>query len=376
MKINNIKLENYRNISSMYIEFDDINIIWGENAQGKTNLIEAIYLFTGAKSFRGVRDKELIQFEKDSAKLNIKFFSNNREQNAQIEIKDKRKATLNGINKKSCNDFSDEIKAIVFSPIHLSMIKDGPSERRNFVDSALCQLKSNYRNVLKEYNKALKQRNHIIKNIEKYGNNVDSFLDIWDAGLVKYGAKIIYQRMMYINALKPYVKEIFNGISNGKENIDLVYSSFCDYQCDINFIENALEKKLSEHRQIDIKAGTTLCGPHRDDIKILINDVDVRSFGSQGQQRSCVLALKLAEARLLKEMTNIEPIALLDDVMSELDEKRQDYILNHIKNLQVFITCCDKETILRLKKGKTFHIENGKLLESWYVFTPWRKYTC
>lgn len=375
MKINSIKLENYRNIESMKVDFDDINIIWGENAQGKTNLIEAIYLFTGAKSFRGVKDKELIKFDNEKALLNLDFYSNNREQTAQIEIKDKRYATLNGIKKRSCNEFSDEIKAIVFSPIHLSMIKDGPSERRNFVDSALCQLKSNYRNVLKEYNKALKQRNHIIKNIEEYKNNVDSFLDIWDLSLIKYGAKIIYQRKMYINALKPYVKEIFNGISNGKENIDLVYSSFCEFETDIEKIEKQLEKKLFEHRKIDIKAGTTLCGPHRDDIKILINDVDVRSFGSQGQQRSCVLALKLAEARLLKEMTNIEPIALLDDVMSELDEKRQDYILNHIKNLQVFITCCDKETILKLKKGKTFHIENGKLLENWYVFTSWRKYT-
>lgn len=363
MKINNITLENYRNIENMNVSFDDINIIWGENAQGKTNLIEAIYLFTGAKSFRGVKDKELIQFNKEKSKICIDFYSNNRTQNAQIEIKDKRYGTLNGIKKKSCNDFSDEIKAIVFSPIHLSMIKDGPVERRNFVDSALCQLKSNYRNILKEYNKALKQRNYILKNTDNY-SNIDNFLDIWDINLAKYGAKIIYQRIKYIEALKPFVKDIFNGISNGKENIDLIYSSFCEFENDINKIEEQLQNKLFAHRNIDINAKNTLCGPHRDDIKIFINDIDVRSFGSQGQQRSCVLALKLAEAGLLKQMTNIEPIALLDDVMSELDEKRQDYILNHIKDLQVFITCCDKETILKLKKGKTFHIQNGKLLEN------------
>ena len=332
MKISKIVLENYRNIENLTAEFDDVNIIWGENAQGKTNLTEAIYLFTGAHSFRGNKDKELIMFGKNRSRLYLEFYGNNREQNAEIEIEKRKKVKLNGIAKKSATALGDEIKTVIFSPVHLSMVKDGPSERRKFVDSALCQLKSNYRNLLKNYNKA------------------------------KSGAKIIYQRMKYIEALTPYLKDIFKGLSGGSEEIELKYIGATEFTDDINDIENKLYDTLRTHIKTDIINHTTTKGPHRDDIEILINSKSVKLYGSQGQQRSCVLAMKLAEASLLKEKTGIEPVALLDDVMSELDEKRQDYILNHIKNLQVFITCCDKETILRLKKGKTFHIENGKIV--------------
>lgn len=362
MKINKITLENYRNISNLSVSFDDVNIIWGENAQGKTNLIEAIYLFTGAHSFRGIKDKELVQFGYPKSNLKIEFFSNNREQYAEIEIKDRRKTSLNGIDKKSSSLLSDEIKAIVFSPVHLSMIKDGPAERRKFIDSALCQIKSNYRNLLKDYNRALVQRNTLLKKAETQ-EEIEPMLEVWDINLANLGAKIIFQRIKYLQAIKPYLEDIFSGISSGQEKIELAYIGADTYIDDINDIENKLYAQIKSHRKIDFLNRTTTKGPHRDDIEIMINKKSVRSFGSQGQQRSCVLALKLAEASLLKEMTGIEPIALLDDVMSELDEKRQDYILNHIKDWQVFITCCDKETILRLKKGKTFHIENGGLLE-------------
>ena len=361
MKINSIKLENYRNIESLIADFDDVNIIWGENAQGKTNLIEALYLFTGSHSFRGNKDKELIRFGENKSNLVLEFYSGNREQNAEIEIAQRKKIKLNGVPKKSSSLLGDEIKATVFSPVHLNMIKDGPGERRKFVDGALCQLKSNYRNLLKNYIKTLEQRNHLLKNSENLCQN-DSMLDIWDISLAKTGAKIIYQRMMYINALIPFLKEIFEGISSGREEIDLKYISSADYACSIDNIEQRLYDALQNNVRIDMLNRTTGKGPHRDDIDILINNKSVRIFGSQGQQRSCVLALKLAEASLIKEKTGIEPVALLDDVMSELDEKRQDYILNHIKNRQIFITCCDKETVLRLKKGKTFHMQNGIII--------------
>lgn len=362
MKINDIKIENFRNIENLTAEFDDVNIIWGENAQGKTNLIEAVYLFTGAKSFRGVKDRQLIKIGSDYSRLNIDFSSNDREQTAEILIKNKRQATLNGIKKRSAAELGNEMKAVVFSPVHLSMIKDGPSERRKFVDNALCQLKSNYRNLLKEYNRALLQRNTLLKDLAK-NPELGDMLYVWDKNLAKTGAKIIYQRLKYIEALKPFVKDIFSGISGGKEDIDLVYSSCAEFDADINMIEQNLIAAFENSKTVDTINKTTTKGPHRDDIEILINGTSARIYGSQGQQRSCVLALKLSEASLLKEMTKIEPIALLDDVMSELDEKRQDYILNHIKNQQVFITCCDKETILRLKKGKTFHIESGKITD-------------
>ena len=362
MKIKSINIENFRNIKNLHLDFEDVNIIWGENAQGKTNLIEAIYLFTGSKSFRGAKDNQLVMMGEEKSRLKIDFEGSGREQYAEINIKEKRTASLNGVNKKSAAALSDEIKAVIFSPVHLNMIKDGPAERRKFVDAALCQIKSNYRNLLKEYNRSLNQRNILLKDL-KNNPELDSLLYIWNKNLASSGAKIIYQRLKYIEALTPYVKDIFSGISSGNEEIALRYVSTQDYDTDVEIIEKKLLRALENNKYQDMQNRATSVGPHRDDIEILINGMSARIYGSQGQQRSCVLALKLAEANLLESITKKEPIALLDDVMSELDEKRQDYILNHIKNRQVFITCCDKETILRLKKGKTFHIDKGELLE-------------
>lgn len=362
MKINSIEIENFRNIESLSLDFDDVNIIYGENAQGKTNLIEAIYLFTGAKSFRGVKDKELVKFGEEYSRLKIEFSNNSREQNAELLIQNRRSATLNGVKKKSATSLGDELKAVIFSPVHLSMVKDGPLERRRFIDNALCQLKSNYRNVLKEYNRALAQRNMLLKDISK-NNSLYDMLYIWDKNLAVSGAKIIFQRMKYIEALLPYAKDVFNGLSSGKEEINLVMKGAFDYDgLTLDEIQKKLMFALDNNRGNDILNRNTNIGPHRDDMEILINGKSARSFGSQGQQRSCVLALKLAEASLLREMTQDEPLALLDDVMSELDISRQDYILNHIKDWQVFITCCDANTVLRLKQGKTFHISNGGLI--------------
>ena len=362
MKINSIDIENFRNIENLNLSFDNVNIIYGENAQGKTNLIEAIYLFTGSKSFRGVKDKELITFDKDFSRLKIDFENKNRPQNAEIFIQEKRTASLNGVKKKSVAALGEELKAIIFSPVHLSMVKDGPSGRRKFIDNALCQLKFNYRNVLKEYNRSLAQRNMLLKDISK-NSSLSDMLYIWDRNLASSGAKIIYQRNKYIETLLPYAKNIFDGLSNGKESIDLILKGAFDYEnLTVAEIENNLISAFEKNRTNDFMNRITTVGPHRDDLEILINQKSARSFGSQGQQRSCVLALKLAEASLLKEMTDDEPLALLDDVMSELDISRQDYILNHIKDWQVFITCCDANTVLRLKDGKTFHISNGGLI--------------
>lgn len=361
MKINSIHIENFRNIEKIDTDFEDVNIIWGENAQGKTNLIEAIYLFTGARSFRGARDKELVRFDCEKSILKINFESREREQSAEITIGEKRSSALNGIKNKNSNSLSNEIKAVVFSPVHLSMVKDGPRERRFFIDNALCQIKANYRNLLKEYNRALTQRNSLLKDLIKHPE-MEDMLYIWNQNLARHGAKIIYQRLKYIDALLPYAKDIYSGISNNREEIDLRYCGCDNFSENISDIESKLLKAFDENKVNDIINKSTAAGPHRDDIEILINSKSARLYASQGQQRSNVLAIKLAEAALLKEMTEIEPIALLDDVMSELDESRQDYILNHIKSSQVFITCCDKEQILRLKDGKTIHIENGKII--------------
>jgi len=364
MKINHIKIENYRNISRLSLDFDFVNIIYGENAQGKTNLLEAIYLFTGVKSFRGVKDKDLVKFGEKFSKIKIDFDNKNRNQTAEISIKGKRNAVLNGVKKNSPSSLGEELKAVIFSPVHLSMVKDGPAERRKFIDGALCQLKSNYRSVLKEYSRCLAQRNMLLKDMA-VNSSLEDMLYIWDKNFARSGAKIIYQREKYAEALLPYAKEIFSGLSGGKEEIDIVLNgSFAYKSLDTAEIEKKLMHTLQNCRTEDTINRITTAGPHRDDLEILINGKSARTFGSQGQQRSCVLALKLAEASLLREMTQDEPIALLDDVMSELDEKRQDYILNHIKDWQVFITCCDANTVLRLKNGKTFHIVNGGLAEN------------
>ena len=362
MKINRIEIQNFRNIENLQADFDDVNIIYGENAQGKTNLLEAVYLFTGSKSFRGVKDSQLVQFSKDFSKLKAEFFSNKREQNAEILIKNKRSAMLNGIKKSTPALLGEDIKAVIFSPVHLSMIKDGPIERRKFIDNALCQLNSNYRNALKEYNRCLAQRNIVLRDMQQYGG-LDEILFVWNLNFAKTCSKIIYQRQKFVEALLPYAKEVFKGLSSGKEEIDFVLKGSFDYQnLSASEIEEKLMEELENKKAVDILNKNTSVGAHRDDLEIFINGREARIFGSQGQQRSCVIALKLAESSLLKEKTEIMPVALLDDVMSELDEKRQDYILNHIKEWQVFITCCDKNTILRLKKGKTIHIENGRII--------------
>lgn len=364
MKINSINIQNYRNIENMSLEFDDVNIIYGENAQGKTNLLEAIYLFCGAKSFRTSKDSELVRFGSEFASLEISFTNESREQNAKIVINKRRKASLNGIEKKSAFELSDEIKAVVFSPVHLSMIKDGPEMRRKFVDNALCQLKPKYKILYKEYYKTLKQRNSLLKEIsagKKYNAYID-MLSVWNEGLAKYGAKIIYQRQKYIEALTPVLCEIYEGLSSGREKISLCLSCGFDAQnLSCTEIEERLLNLINEKQKNDIITSQSSVGPHRDDINILINGNNSRSFASQGQQRSCVIALKLAEASLIDKICNSKSIILLDDVLSELDEMRQDYILNKIDDRQLFITCCDAASVLRLKNGKTFCIKKGAL---------------
>ena len=280
MKIDSIEIENFRNIEKLKLDFDDVNIIWGENAQGKTNLIEAIYLFTGSKSFRGVRDKELVEFKKERAKLKIDFENKSRKQNAELIIKGRRTAKLNGIEKKSATALGDELKAVIFSPVHLSMVKDGPIERRKFIDNSLCQLKSNYRSVLKEYNRCLAQRNMLLKDM-KNNANLEDMLYIWDKNLAKSGAKIIYQREKYIEALLPFATEIFDGLSKGREKIDLKLQ--CGFECkdkSVAEIENELTKLLISGRNSDILNRITTSGPHRDDMEILINEKSARLYAS------------------------------------------------------------------------------------------------
>ena len=363
MKVNTLQLKNFRNIAAMELSFNEgVNIIYGENAQGKTNILEALWLFTGMRSFRASKDAEQILFGQQKADIKTEFTARNLKQSAEITFGEKKTAVLNEIKQNSVNDFAAEYHAVIFSPEHLSLIKGGPKERRGFCDNALCQIKPGFYEYLSKYKKNLVQRNALLKDY-KYNSSIEMMLDIFEENLAHLGTKIILQRKRYLKALCEQVKRIYNGISSGKEEIELVYAgSFCaesEADTEKNFLE-ALKKSRNE----DMQSFTTSVGPHRDDIDILINGISARKFGSQGQQRSAVLALKLGEANVLKEKTGEQPIALLDDVMSEPAEQRQDYILHHIDGWQVFITCCDPHTILRLKEGKTFHIAGGRLLET------------
>lgn len=354
MVIKSIETVNFRNFEDQKIEFcDGINVIVGENAQGKTNLLEALWLFTGAKSFRGSKDNTLVKFDCDKAKLSLKFIDEGRNQDFIINIDNKRSAVLNGVEYKSASSLAGKICAIVFSPNDLNIIKDGPSERRRFLDTAICQLYPNYINILRQYLRAVNQRNQILKDL-RYHSELEMFIEDFEKEIATLGIKIINYRKNYVEKLKSYINDIFNGISNGKENLTIEYKSVGGDKLE-EFIEN-----LKKIRKEDMNTLTTSIGPHRDDLEININGISARNFGSQGQKRSVVLALKLAEAAVLKEITGKQPIALLDDVMSELDLNRQNYILNHIKEWQVFITCCDYGSVEMLKTGKIIKAEKGK----------------
>ncbi len=363
MKIKSVELNNFRNISSLILDADDgVNVIYGENAQGKTNILEAIWLFTGCKSFRMSKDCDFIKFGKEIAKIRLNFQDNLREKKSEIIFGEKKKNIfLNDVPLKSTGELIGKFYAVIFSPDHLSLIKDGPVQRRRFTDTALCQLKPSYAQALAGYKRALIQRNSLLRDLHLNSQLYD-MLDTYDIQLSQYASKVIYDRIKYINILSDYSKDIYSGISEQKEEISVKYSMTGSFSEELKKedIYNIQLDLLKKARKEDVLSKTTTVGPHRDDIEILINGVSARSFGSQGQQRSCALALKLGESEIIKKVTGETPVALLDDVMSELDEKRQDYVLNHIRDRQVFLTCCDPSQVLRLCNGKSFLIKGGE----------------
>lgn len=363
MTVNSVKIKNFRNIADLSFTADNgVNVIYGENAQGKTNILESIWLFTGCKSFRGAKDNELIKFGEDFAKINLDFCDNSREKKSEITIADKKKnASLNGVSLRSTAELIGSFYAVIFSPVHLSLIKDGPSARRKFLDTALCQLKPSYAEHLAGYKRALVQRNALLKDLHLNSELYD-MLDTWDDQLARYSALVIKERLQYVDLLSDYSKSIYSGISENKESFSVFYSKNICKDISVKDIYLSEIENLKNSRKEDILSKTSTVGPHRDDLEILINNVSARSFGSQGQQRSCALALKLGESEIIKKVTGETPVALLDDVMSELDEKRQDYVLNHINDRQVFLTCCDPSQVLRLCGGKSFLIKGGEII--------------
>lgn len=364
MYVNDLKFKNYRNLNDEIISpCKNINVIYGNNAQGKTNIIEALWLFCGGHSFRGSKENEFIKFGENFSRLKIKFFSQNRNQEAEILFNGgKKEVSINGVKKHSSTSLIGKYNAVVFSPDDLTLVKRGPSARRKFIDSAICREKLQNAVILSKYNQTLNQRNALLKDIFKHPE-LKGMLEIWDENLCYLGAQIIYQRFLYIEKIREKASEYHLGISDNTEKLDIKYISTCSAKSgdSVEEIYNKLKTVLKENVNEDCRAGFTNAGPQRDDFDIIINNKKAKIFASQGQQRSAVLSLKLAEANVLSELTGENPIILLDDVLSELDKKRQSFLLNKIADYQVFITCCDFEEEGLLKEGKKFLIEEGRI---------------
>ncbi len=355
MIINSLALNNYRNYLSEEISFSDgINILYGDNAQGKTNILEAIYMLATTKSHRTSKDKEIINFNCDEG--HIKAQINKREINYRIDMHLKRNKSkgvaIDRVPVKKTSQLMGMVNVILFSPEDLDIIKDGPSERRRFVDMELCQLNKIYYSNLSSYNKILNQRNNLLKNIY-YDKSQMDMLDVWDAQLVDYGIKIIKDRNNFINKINEIILDIHKRLTSDKELIKVVY--------DMNVTEEDFAKELILKREIDLRYQSTQVGPHRDDVSFFINDMDVKTYGSQGQQRTAALSLKLSEIELVKEIVGDNPILLLDDVMSELDTSRRDALLSSINDIQTIITCTGYDDFIkeRLTIDRVYQVSKG-----------------
>lgn len=370
MHITRLTTENFRNLQDVeLLPCQEVNVIYGGNAQGKTNLLEALWLFTGGHSFRGAKDAELPKLSPQGgtnvarASLSLEFFSEGRTQAASLFIENgRRSSVINGVKKKTGSALVGKMRSVIFSPEHLLLIKEGPARRRSFIDGALCQLKPGYAGLLGIFQRALLQRNALLKDLVRFPELTDT-LGVWDARFAKLGGEVMAERAAYIQRLAPKVQDVYSGISKGREALALAYAPAIktDGPFDGREAEQALLQELARTRRSDIRAGFTTAGPHRDDLEITLDGISARAYGSQGQQRSAVLALKLAEAEALSQLTGEAPVVLLDDVMSELDQSRQDYLLNHLHGRQVFITCCSPETVSRLETGRRFKVEAGRV---------------
>ena len=359
MIIKSMELQNYRNYEKLYISFDNgTNILYGDNAQGKTNILEAAYICGTTKSHKGSKDKEIIRFEQPEAHIKLCVEKNEKEYILDMHLR-KQGSKMVAINKipiRKAAELLGILNIVFFSPEDLNIIKNGPAERRRFNDLELCQLDKLYLSDLSNYNKVLNQRNKLLKDLYNKPELLDT-LPIWDSQLVENGKTIIRKRKEFVDELNQIIGEIHSNITGGKEHLVLTYEPDID---DIFF-----EDELNKAKQKDMRLGQTTVGPHRDDMKFVIDGIDIRKFGSQGQQRTSALSLKLSEIDLVKRVIHNTPVLLLDDVLSELDSNRQNYLLNSISDIQTIITCTGLEEFVknRFHINKVFQVVNGEVFE-------------
>ena len=355
MIIKSLELANFRNYETLDIHFDKgTNILYGDNAQGKTNILEAIYVSATTKSHKGSKDKEIIHFDKEEAHIRTYLEKEDIEYKVDMHLrKNKSKGiAIDGKKIKKAADLMGLLNIVFFSPEDLAIIKNGPSERRRFADMELCQLDSFYLYNLNHYNKIINQRNKLLKDMY-FNPGLKETLNIWDSQLVSYGSKIIERRSIFTGQLCDIINEIHSKLSGGKEKLTV------KYEPDVS-IEN-FDEKMKENQEKDIKSKMTSIGPHRDDFSFIVNDIDIRKYGSQGQQRTAALSLKLSEIELVKKITKDTPVLLLDDVLSELDSNRQNYLLNSIGDIQTIITCTGLDEFVnnRFEINRIFEVADG-----------------
>ncbi len=341
MYITSLSVKNFRNINGMLLNFDkQANVIIGDNAQGKTNILEAIYTAINGKSFRTKNDIELIKAGQSNCQIRLNFIKNQREQQIDMVISsdNKKKIAINGVSLNKTVELIGYLNVVLFSPEDLKLVKGSPTERRRFLNREISHIDKKYLNHLVSYNRVLNQKNKFLKfNTEK---TEDVSFDIWDEQLAQYAKYIVQRRAQYINKLSQKANLIHAEISDKKESLALNYlSDFYDENSAI--IEEKAKTKLKNARSKDIKYGYTTVGPHREDIELFINQKNLKKYGSQGQQRSALLAIKLAEIEIIKDIIGEHPILMLDDVMSELDSKRQMILLKEIKRTQTLLTTTD-----------------------------------
>ncbi len=357
MIVTSIQLDQFRNYNSLKLEFDGgTNIFYGDNAQGKTNILEAVYLCGTSRSHRGSRDREMIRFGEEEAHIRMELVKKNRSYRIDMHLKkNKTKGiAIDGTAVHRAGDLAGLGSFVFFSPEDLNIIKNGPSERRRFLDTELCQLDKIYLYNLSNYNKILIQRNRLLKEYQ-YSNDAGRILDVLDEQLIKYGSVLIKLRRDFSKRLDALIGNIHQNLSGGREKLVLTYENDTE--------EAFFLQKLKSNREKDLRTKMTNAGPHRDDLCFMINGVDIRKYGSQGQQRTAALALKLAEIEIVKQSTEDTPVLLLDDVLSELDSSRQKYLLDSIHQIQTMITCTGVEDFVNnnFKINRLFQVVEGKV---------------
>lgn len=357
MIVESLKLQNYRNYEYLNMNFDEkINIIYGDNAQGKTNILESMYVCATSKSHRGSKDREIIRFDNDESHIKVNVKKNDMNYRIDMHLKKNKPKgiAVNGIPIKRVVELFGILNIVFFSPEDLNIIKNGPSERRRFIDMELSQLDKIYLDCLINYNKVVNQRNSLLKEYAFSGReDIISSLDIWDMQLVKYGNDVIKSREKFVKEINDLVKSIHTKLSGDREQLEIIYEPCVK--------EQDFESELVRVRDRDLKFKCTNIGPHKDDMCFLINGMDVRKYGSQGQQRTAALSLKLAEIELVKQIIHDTPVLFLDDVLSELDSRRQNFLLDSIGNIQTMITCTGLDEFInnRFSINKIFKVVNG-----------------